>query len=83
MNDDNYSFIQSLAPFGEGNPSPHFLTKGVQIVDRRVVGRNRSHLKLQLASGGARLDAIAFGMAGRESEAAGSVDLIYSIDLNE
>ena len=83
VSDDNYSFIQSLAPFGEGNPAPHFLTKGVQVVDRRVVGRNRSHLKLQLVSGGVHLNAIAFGMAGRESEAAGSIDLIYSIDLNE
>ncbi len=83
VNCDNYSFIDSLAPFGEGNPVPVFLTRGVRVADSRTVGRNQSHLKLSLEHGGVHMGAIAFGMAGRNEAAADAIDILHSIDLNE
>ena len=44
----NYDQVQSFAPFGKLNPEPLFLTKGLEIVDLRLVGNNNKHLKLEL-----------------------------------
>ena len=79
----NYSFITSLAPFGKGNPVPTFLTRNVHVREVRTVGRNQSHLKLQLAAGGVHLDAIAFDQSSKRAALGPEIDLVHSINLNE
>ena len=37
----NFHFLQSLAPFGQGNPAPVFLTRGVQVVEAATMGRRK------------------------------------------
>ncbi|MDX2176932.1 MAG: single-stranded-DNA-specific exonuclease RecJ [Candidatus Sumerlaeia bacterium] len=55
--------VQSLQPFGEGNPAPVFLVEGVEALPgARVVGTN--HLRLRLRAGGREFTAIAFSLAG-------------------
>jgi len=80
---DNFRFIQSLAPFGKANPSPVFLGRGVGVVEARAVGRDRGHLKLRVASGNGVWDAIAFGQGGMLGEARGRVDMVYTIGLDD
>lgn len=80
---DNFRFIQSLAPFGKANPSPVFLGRGVGVLEARTVGRDRGHLKLRVASGNGVWDAIAFGQGGMLGEARGRVDIVYTIGLND
>lgn len=79
----NYSFITSLAPFGEGNPVPTFLTRNVRVREARAVGRDRTHLKLWLADGGVQLNAIAFNQSSKLKGLGPEIDLVYSISLNE
>ncbi|HPA18987.1 MAG TPA: single-stranded-DNA-specific exonuclease RecJ [Verrucomicrobiae bacterium] len=56
--------LASLAPFGQSNPEPLFLVRGVRLArPPTVVGEN--HLKLHLTQDGPAMDAMAFGMAGR------------------
>ena len=40
--------IRSLEPYGIGNPAPVFVSEKVRVKDARLVGRDRSHLKLNL-----------------------------------
>ena len=54
--------LQKLEPFGNGNPEPVFVTKNVNVVDFRTVGKEGTHLKLYLENGGKKISAIAFGM---------------------
>jgi single-stranded-DNA-specific exonuclease len=55
------AMLRHMAPFGMGNPTPVLAARGVGIAGPpRIVGHN--HLKVTLASGTARLDAIGFGM---------------------
>jgi len=72
-----FKAVQQLQPLGLGNPIPTFAARGVRVVGQpRVVGSR--HLKMQLASGGTQLDAIAFGMAeARVPE--GSLDVLFQV----
>ena len=71
-------FVESLAPFGHGNPRPTFVARGVSVAEARRVGGDGRHLKLSLFEGGALLDAIAFRMGDRSQEAYGRIDVVYT-----
>ena len=78
----NFDFIQSLAPFGEGNPAPVFLTRAVRVLEARLVGANRQHLKMRLAQRGATISAIAFNQGDKIRETRRSIDVVYSVGLD-
>ncbi len=71
-------FVESLSPFGQGNPRPTFVARGASVADARRVGKDGRHLKLSLSEGGALLDAIAFRMGDRLQEAYERIDVVYS-----
>jgi len=79
--------MRALSPFGFGNYEPLFATKNVHVTDVRVIGATRKHLKLKVRSEETSgvLDAVAFNMAdlygALESDA--SVDVAYTVDMNE
>ena len=81
--------IGQLEPYGQGNPEPIFVARGVQVVSQRVVGANThqgkpGHLKLGLksAQGGPLIEAIGFGM-GHVSLAQGDqIDVLFTPSLN-
>ena len=49
---DIYRLIQSLEPFGEGNPTPVFLSRGVQVTNVRTIGGGEQRLRLKLKDQG-------------------------------
>jgi single-stranded-DNA-specific exonuclease len=79
-----FSVLRHMAPFGTGNPTPVFASRGVRVLGRaRIVGRN--HLKLTVGADGYSLDAIGFGMGDRlrDVEAAGAtLDVAYRLEEN-
>ena len=78
----NLDFIQSLEPFGEGNPAPLFLTRGVRVRDARLVGANRQHLKMRLWQRGTTIDAIAFNLGHMINVAGKPIDVAYTVGLD-
>ena len=48
INSELYSAIQAISPFGMGNPEPTFVSYGVKVKDFKLLGKDRTHLKLQL-----------------------------------
>jgi len=56
--------LESLGPFGSGNPEPVFITKNVSLTSSRIVGK--SHRKMRIRSsesrGGRSFDAIQFNI---------------------
>jgi single-stranded-DNA-specific exonuclease len=52
----NIKAIESMAPFGIGNPEPIFLFKQVTIQYMRTIGQNNDHLKFKIQN----IDCIAF-----------------------
>ena len=78
----NFDFIQSLAPFGAGNPAPVFLTRDARVLEVRPVGQGKRHIKLRLTQGGVTMSAIAFNMGDRAREIGRRIDIVYSIGLD-
>lgn len=48
IDSDLYRQLQKLGPFGIGNPEPTFASMGVEVKDFKLLGRDKTHLKLQL-----------------------------------
>jgi single-stranded-DNA-specific exonuclease len=74
--------LERIEPFGQGNPEPVFMTRGVEVVSAGIVGKDGSHLRLfcRDREGGAS-PFIGFGFAARAPETSrGSViDIAYSV----
>ncbi len=76
--------LRHLGPFGRGNPEPVFVARGVRVAGR-VRALKGSHLGFRMASGGSRLDAIAFNLAERRSPAdleGRALDVAFSVLKN-
>jgi single-stranded-DNA-specific exonuclease len=72
--------IESLAPFGSGNPEPLFLSRKVQVLSSRIAGER--HLKLILRQGNNFLEAIGFGLADMHPLEGESVDVVFTPEIN-
>jgi len=68
-----------LEPFGLGNPEPQFLGRGLEVLDRRAVGADRTHLQLRLRTGGAIWRGIGFGLAEAAPRAGSRIDALFSV----
>lgn len=61
---DVIEMLDRIGPFGSGNPRPRFAIPQARILDSSVVGKDHVRCILTVASGSARLKAIAFRTAG-------------------
>jgi len=80
--DNTFKEIQSLAPFGSGNPLPTFVSRRVEIVDQRQIGSQGEHLGLKLKQGGIVWDAIGFRFGNRAQEATTYLDIAYNLYID-
>lgn len=78
INKENFKIIKMFEPYGQANPQPIFLTKGMNVEDVTAVGQNSRHLKLYLDG----LSAIAFGKGELRSKIRPGykLDVAYTID---
>lgn len=74
--------LRHAGPFGAGNATPVFATRGVGVVGYpRIVGQN--HLKLTIGAHGRTMDAIGFNMGERSKEpwlAGGHLDVAFKLE---
>lgn len=81
-----YAAIQRLSPFGMGNPEPTFVSSHVLVREKRIIGKDKKHLRLvvQQDDDGKIFEAVAFGMADRagEFDVDDYIDIVYTIDEN-
>jgi single-stranded-DNA-specific exonuclease len=80
--------LTQLEPTGYANPTPIFLSKEVEVMSHRTVGRDSSHLQLRLSSrnGGTAhriFPAIAFRQGAWANHLPQVIDLVYTINVNE
>lgn len=76
--------LQKLGPFGEGNPVPRLRVVGARMHDYLTMGRDQQHLKIRLAAGSDKVDAILWQGADRSRELLGAreIDLVGSLEIN-
>jgi single-stranded-DNA-specific exonuclease len=75
--------IKLLEPLGYGNPEPVLGTKGLEVIEPRVVGNN--HLKMRLKDRSVYIDAIGFDLGEMLEvvESSSRVDVAYIPQINE
>jgi single-stranded-DNA-specific exonuclease len=79
---DTYQTTQLLAPFGNGNPVPVFMSRGVEVLERRTMGNGGEHLRLKLRQGGTVWDAVAFRLGDHQDELGGHIDTVYNLEVD-
>jgi len=75
-------FIDLLQPCGQGNHWPIFYTEQVQVRDSRLVGADKSHLKMTLRKSSISFDAIAFRMGDIIERLPEFIDIAYRLERN-
>ena len=75
--------MQQMAPFGQGNPVPTFLSCAVNVKDCRPVGATGQHLKMKLGQDDSLWEAIAFGLGDRSLENGAPLDIVYTIEQDD
>lgn len=76
--------LQSLDPFGEGNPEPLLMTRNLKLIEQRRVG-DGSHIKARFTDGKVTLDSIGFrlGDMSESLKLGNKYDIVYCLRLNE
>ncbi|MFA6098579.1 MAG: single-stranded-DNA-specific exonuclease RecJ [Patescibacteria group bacterium] len=78
--------LGNFGPFGEGNPSPHFIANRLEVVDLQKVGNDGKHLRLVLQQKSTTRKVIAFGFGngwGNELKIGDMIDIIFEVSVNE
>lgn len=83
--------IEQLAPFGQHNQKPRFVSYGLKIVDISLMGADNQHIKFRLSSidtnfpSNSLFWAISFGDAKKYKDLRvdDQIDLVYYLDINE
>ncbi len=87
----NLEAIQRLKPFGIGNSEPSFLFKSLKVVDKKLLGKEKTHLKLLLDDPQTPqketfpVESLSFGEANsyQDLKVGDTIDLVGKINLNE
>jgi single-stranded-DNA-specific exonuclease len=79
---DTYQETQRLAPFGNGNPVPTFMSEGVEVLERRTMGNTGEHLRLKLRHGGMVWDGVAFRLGNHSEELTQRIDVVYNVEVD-
>jgi single-stranded-DNA-specific exonuclease len=75
--------LQSLAPFGRGNPGVSLMVAEARFTDARPMGEGK-HVRFTVESGGARARAVAFGTGGRLPVPDGELaEATFTLEVNE
>ena len=75
VNGRTVHWIERLAPFGEGNPAPTFLSNDVGVRRVSTIGSSGEHLRLELDG----WSAIGWRLGGAAEEIGSQVDLVWRL----
>ena len=77
--------LESLGPFGMGNPGVRLLVPAAHLSDVRPMGETERHARFRIQSGARSAQGVAFGVNGKLSaaERAEVLDVSVSLELNE
>jgi single-stranded-DNA-specific exonuclease len=87
---DLYDAFYKLSPFGMNNPIPIFLVRKLRVIDIKILGTDKNHIKLKLSSEAQLgtpllITAIGFnfGYAIDQLHRNDIVDLVFKLEVNE
>lgn len=72
------AWIERLAPFGEGNPAPTFLSTNIGVRQARTMGRDHAHLRLDLDG----WSAVGWRLGGAAAQIGSRIDIVWRVRRN-
>ncbi len=83
VSEETIRVLDSMEPFGTGNPAPVFYQENVQLWSARAVGQNSEHLKCELVQNDVHRSGIAFRHGHLMKQEPQFVDILFSPTKNE
>lgn len=77
------SQLESLAPFGPGNPKLVFASRNLELRSSTALGKNKEHLKLSLADVQGSATQVIWWNGGSETPPEGRFDLAYTLRASD
>ncbi len=74
--------LDRLRPFGPDNSEPVFVSRGLNVWSKRLLGREQQHLKLVLDDGKNNWEAIGFDWGRWHNDIPDIVDVAYTLIIN-
>lgn len=75
--------ISQLEPFGASNPSPIFAMNNLKVTQKRLMGSDNSHLRLNVTSGADEFTAIWWKRGDAGLSSGDSLDIAFHPQINE
>ena len=84
INAETVKSIKLFEPTGLGNPAPTFVSRKVEVVNARTVGRDSKHLKLVLKQHEQVFDSIYFGGGEKYPKLTQGMllDIVFQVEEN-
>lgn len=76
---ETFRLMQKMQPFGQGNPSPVFLSRGIEVLDCRNSGEQTKRLNLKFRDQGVIWQAIDFESRLATCDITSPVDIVYTV----
>ncbi len=85
INWDLVKNLKEFEPTGQGNSTPTFVSYKVEVMNIKLLGKEKTHLKLKLKKDNKFFDAIGFNMASdyTDLEEGAKLDVVYFVEENE
>jgi single-stranded-DNA-specific exonuclease len=77
---ETFNLIQNLSPFGRGNPQPTFLSRQVDVIECRNLGKQGEWLRLKLKQGDVTWQAVDFESHKKPAEVPSAIDIVYNLE---
>ena len=74
--------LACLAPHGIGNRKPVFVTRGLQCVSTRVLGKEGKHHRIVVAGGAQEFECVLWNSKGRIPQIGDEVDIAFHPEIN-
>ena len=74
--------LESFEPYGQKNPKPSFMIRDAHVKIDRIIGRDRSHLKLILVKDNHSIEALFFNY-DVDVQRGDKIDILFTVSRNE
>jgi single-stranded-DNA-specific exonuclease len=88
LTENLHRILGHFAPFGHSNEGIKMMAEDVEVISAKVIGQDRTHLKLVVKQGEAQFDALAWGFATKFPEMTElpmpyRADIFFKLETNE
>lgn len=80
INNETLDLLKTFEPFGIGNPEAAFLTKDLEVLEKRKLGKEGKHLRMILRSpDNFSFHSIGFGMGDENVDTGDKIEIVYNL----